>query len=271
MTRPRTVLATQDAAHLRPPHSFPAIASTPRRRSCCRCMFAVALIIGTLAAPNMWSAGIAAPVHALSTAPGGSSDPYAAPIDEASQRFDIPAAWLRAVMQVESNGNPRAVSSTGAMGLMQIMPATWTALRARYRLGADPFDPHDNIIAGAAYLRMLLDRYGRGGFLAAYNAGPRRFEDYLAGRRPLKDETRRYLSKLATMLPDAGISGIASRPSTAVDWHAASLFVVASPAVPPPNLVPADRPPVNTATAHSFALAPHANGLFIAVGTADRQ
>ena len=62
---------------------------------------------------------------------------------------------------------------------MQIMPRTWTELRARYGFGADPFDPHDNILAGAAYIRELYDRYGVPGFLAAYNAGPGRYERHL--------------------------------------------------------------------------------------------
>ena len=75
-------------------------------------------------------------------------------------------------MRVESLGDPLALSPKGAMGLMQIMPDTWSELRSRYGLGADPYDPHDNIIAGAAYLRELHDRYGERGFLAAYNAGP---------------------------------------------------------------------------------------------------
>jgi soluble lytic murein transglycosylase-like protein len=76
------------------------------------------------------------------------------------------------------------------MGLMQIMPETWATLRLRYGLGADPFDPHDNILAGAAYLRELHDRYGSPGFLAAYNAGPARYEDHLATGQPLPAETR---------------------------------------------------------------------------------
>ena len=62
---------------------------------------------------------------------------------------------------------------------MQIMPETWNELRSRFHLGADPFDPHDNIIAGAAYLRELRDRFGERGSLAAYNAGPGRYEDHL--------------------------------------------------------------------------------------------
>jgi len=74
-------------------------------------------------------------------------------------------------MHVESAGKVRARSRKGAMGLMQIMPGTWADLRARYGLGADPYDSHDNILAGTAYIRELYDRYGAPGFLAAYNAG----------------------------------------------------------------------------------------------------
>jgi soluble lytic murein transglycosylase-like protein len=103
--------------------------------------------------------------------------PFAIYIDEAAQRFRIPAAWIRAVMRVESAGDVRAISSAGAMGLMQIMPETWAELRVRHRLGRDPYDPRDNILAGAAYLREMYDRYGSPGFLAAYNAGPGRYEE----------------------------------------------------------------------------------------------
>jgi soluble lytic murein transglycosylase-like protein len=102
------------------------------------------------------------------------SDPYGAFIAEAAQRFGVPEAWIRAVMRVESAGDVRAISSAGAMGLMQVMPATWADLRIRHRLGSNPYDPRDNILAGAAYLREMHDRYGSPGFLAAYNAGPGR-------------------------------------------------------------------------------------------------
>jgi soluble lytic murein transglycosylase-like protein len=105
--------------------------------------------------------------------------PFAAFVTEASKRFGVPEHWIRAVMHVESGANQRAQSQKGAMGLMQIMPKTWTELRARYRLGADPYDPRDNILSGAAYIRELYDRYGAPGFLAAYNAGPRRYERHL--------------------------------------------------------------------------------------------
>ena len=126
--------------------------------------------------------------------------PYAAFATEASKRFSVPEHWIRALMHVESGAKQRARSSKGAMGLMQIMPKTWTELRARYGLGADPFDPRDNTLAGAAYIRELYDRYGAPGFLAAYNAGPGRYERHLATGRPLPDETQAYVATLAPMI-----------------------------------------------------------------------
>lgn len=86
------------------------------------------------------------------------------------------------------------------MGLMQLMPGTWARQRARFSLGQDPFDPRDNILAGTSYLREMYDRYGAQGFLAAYNAGPGRYEDWLAGRRSLPLETRRYVARIAPLL-----------------------------------------------------------------------
>jgi soluble lytic murein transglycosylase-like protein len=93
------------------------------------------------------------------------------------------------MMSAESLGEVRVISPKGALGLMQIMPKTWAHLRVRYGLGVDPYDPHDNILAGAAYLRELYDRYGVPGFLAAYNAGPTRYEDHSTTGRPLPSET----------------------------------------------------------------------------------
>ncbi|WP_456738296.1 lytic transglycosylase domain-containing protein [Bradyrhizobium sp. USDA 4459] len=107
--------------------------------------------------------------------------------------------WIGSVINVESAGDVHAKSPKGAMGLMQIMPATWAELRERYNLGNDPYDPHDNILAGTAYLRELLDRYGSPGMFAAYNAGPARYEEHLAGGS-LPDETRAYVTKLANLL-----------------------------------------------------------------------
>lgn len=126
-------------------------------------------------------------------------DPVSEFVEQASRRFGVPARWIRAVLDVESAGDRRARSPKGAMGLMQIMPATWAELRERYNLGNDPYDPRENILAGTAYLRELLDRYGSPGVFAAYNAGPSRYEEHLAGGS-LPDETRAYVTKLANLL-----------------------------------------------------------------------
>ncbi|WGJ14555.1 lytic transglycosylase domain-containing protein [Methylocapsa sp. D3K7] len=125
---------------------------------------------------------------------------WASLIAEASQRFGLPAHWIRAVMRAESNGDRGAMSAKGAMGLMQVMPETYAALRLRYQLGADPYEPRNNILAGAAYLREMHDRFGPGGFLAAYNAGPGRYDDYLKRGRPLPEETRNYVAVLAPVI-----------------------------------------------------------------------
>ncbi|MGY8632102.1 lytic transglycosylase domain-containing protein [Bradyrhizobium sp. 14AA] len=127
------------------------------------------------------------------------SNPFAGLVDQASNRFSIPVNWIVSVISIESAGDVHARSPKGAMGLMQIMPATWAELRERYNLGNDPYDPHDNILAGTAYLRELLDRYGSPGVFAAYNAGPSRYEEHLAGGS-LPEETRAYVAKLADRL-----------------------------------------------------------------------
>ncbi len=202
---------------------------------------------------------------ATPTAPAVVSDPFAAFIAEASQRFGLPTSWLRAVIHVESAGNPNAVSPKGAMGLMQLMPDTWSVLRVQYHLGSDPFDPHDNILAGTAYLRELFDRFGVSGFLAAYNAGPKRFEDYQAGLRPLRDETKRYLSTLAKMLPELQIGGAPLAVTVAADWRDSGLFIGSPTSQSSSNRTPNNLAPESTTTAHTFALGPQSDGLFVPV------
>ena len=149
----------------------------------------------------------------LQARPAEAMDPTRSHIEAAAARFGLPAELIVEVIRVESNGRVDAVSRAGAMGLMQLMPATWKALRVRLNLGADPFDPHDNVMAGAAYLRQLRDRYGSPGFLAAYNAGPGRYEQSLSGS-PLPSETRRYVERLSG-------AGIATAEPT---WREAGLF-----------------------------------------------
>jgi soluble lytic murein transglycosylase-like protein len=139
---------------------------------------------------------------------------WAEPIAEASKRTGLSTELIAAVMEAESGGDAKAVSSRGAMGLMQLMPATWAEMRARLSLGVDPFEPRDNVLAGATYLRWLLDRYGSPGFLAAYNAGPGRYEASLSGRA-LPPETLAYVDKL---------QGRAATREPSPDWRSAGLF-----------------------------------------------
>lgn len=121
-------------------------------------------------------------------------------IEEAARRFGVPASWIAAVMAVESRGRADALSPKGAIGLMQIMPETYAELRLRYGLGANPWNPRDNVLAGASYLRELYDRYGAPGFLAAYDAGPGRWDDYRLRGRPLAPETIAYLARLGPVV-----------------------------------------------------------------------
>ena len=151
--------------------------------------------------------------------------PYMA---EASARFGIPINWIERIMRAESAGmtvlNGRPITSrAGAMGLMQVMPGTWSALRARLHLGDDPYDPRDNILAGTAYLRLMYDRFGYPGLFAAYNAGPGRYAAYADGRVRLPAETIAYLA----MTSNTGIREPASPVSAPV-----ALFFVRHDAPP---------------------------------------
>lgn len=187
-------------------------------RPMCR---AAAVALATVVAAG--ALGLMSPASAqMVVAPPQSVTSIDSYIAEAAQRFDIPEAWIRAVMGVESAGDTTATSIKGAMGLMQIMPATYADLRSRYGLGPNAYDPRDNIMAGAAYLREMYDRYGAPGFLAAYNAGPGRYEDYLAGRT-LPAETRGYLARLAPHVDGAAVVQPAAPPDP-LAWTRASLF-----------------------------------------------
>lgn len=210
----------------------------------------MATLKGALAAIALW---LAAPAAA------GPVDRWAATITEASVRFGVPEEWIRRVMTVESggraslNGRP-IVSRAGAMGLMQVMPSTWREMRALHGLGTDPHDPRDNILAGAAYLRAMYDRFGYPGLFAAYNAGPARYADHLATGRRLPAETVGYM---------AAVARVRGRGS------AAPLAAVDRPR-PPAESVFALLPAVERATAASAAdgspAAPRANPLFVSLG-----
>jgi soluble lytic murein transglycosylase-like protein len=108
-------------------------------------------------------------------------------IRDASLRFAVPADLLRSVIEQESSYDVDAVSHAGAQGLMQLMPATARGLGVRC-----PFDPRENVLGGARYLRRLRDRLGSWArALAGYHAGPQRVE---SGRIPA--ETRRYVRRV---------------------------------------------------------------------------
>lgn len=152
---------------------------------------------------------------------------HGAAIAEAAARFGVPIDLVVEVIRAESGGQVRAVSSAGAIGLMQVMPATYAELRARHGLGPDPFDPGDNVLAGTAYLREMLDRFGLRGAIAAYHAGPGRYGNHLATGRSLPPETLAHVQRIAPRiavheplaLPPGNL--LPSRP-----WTHAHLFVV---------------------------------------------
>lgn len=154
-------------------------------------------------------------------------------VEQASRRFGLPVPLIEAVIGAESAGNPRAVSAKGAMGLMQLMPSTWAALRADLALGDDPFKPHDNIAAGAAHLRRMLKLFGADGFLAAYNCGAGCYRAVLDGKRALPQETRNYVVRVKVQLGKAATLEREERVQALLDWRAATLFVGVSPARPP--------------------------------------
>lgn len=151
-------------------------------------------------------------------------------VEEASARFGVPVEWIERVMRAESagrttlNGRP-IISRAGAMGLMQLMPGTWADMRARLGLGHNPHAPRDNILAGAAYLRLMYDRFGYPGMFAAYNAGPARYAAHLATGRALPGETRAYLASVAggRGAPAVAVPVVAQRPVHAI------FFAVGSP------------------------------------------
>jgi hypothetical protein len=145
-------------------------------------------------------------------------------VDEAARRFGVPRDWIIAVMRQESGGRTvlqgdvPITSIAGAMGLMQVMPDTYRDMRLDYRLGHDPYDPHDNVMAGAAYIKFLDGKYGYPALFAAYNDGPGNLEANLAGKRDLPAETIAYLTNIRIRLGDAprpGENGLKSTPATA--------------------------------------------------------
>lgn len=170
---------------------------------------------------------------------------------EAAARARLPVEIVLRVMRAESGGDAHAVSPRGAIGCMQIMPATWNDLTRRYRLGRDPFDARMNMNGGALYLAELVAQFGTPGAYSAYNAGPGRYRRYVAGGVPLPAETVAYTARLAGSAPNAAAVPVAPR------WQEAALFIARptpSPAASA-SVADADQLPVRRAPGGLFPLA----------------
>ncbi|HTJ90288.1 MAG TPA: lytic transglycosylase domain-containing protein [Acidocella sp.] len=169
--------------------------------------------------------------------PGPPDDPWGPYIRTASQRFNVPTSWIRNVMRVESGGHEYmgghlTVSAAGAMGLMQLEPETYREMAAQYGLGPDPFNPYDNIMAGTAYIHEMYSIFGSPGFLAAYNAGPGRLQEYVNDHVPLPQETQAYLAMIAPHIAGDYPGGNSADEEMAMNTSPATGVGISSSALP---------------------------------------
>lgn len=158
-------------------------------------------------------------------------------VADASERFGIPAAWLHAIIRVGGGGDARMPSRNGAIGLMRVMPETWTERLFRYAFGTDRLDPRDNMLTGAAHLREMYDRCGSKGGAAAFNMGPTRYDEHLKIGAPLSAETQAYVTVLAPLI-QPGPEGCLE-----VDWRCKCVSWRKAPlSVAPPERSSSDKP-----------------------------
>jgi hypothetical protein len=161
------------------------------------------------------------------------------------------------------------------MGLMQLMPGTYSDMRERYDLGTDSYDPHDNVLAGAAYLRLMYEQYGYPSLFAAYNAGPGRFDGYLLRGQSLPNATLNYVASIVpgveTMMtrgqaatPNAASNGATRAPNEHRTPSIRSLFFALNQQAAAPDLPSNDRKK-STEVARAAATngASQTGGLFI--------
>ena len=145
---------------------------------------------------------------------------FAADIARAAERFALPRAWICAVIEAESGGHQERdgapmVSVTGAMGLMQLMPASFGAMAQRYHLPATPFAARENILAGTAYLRRCYLRFGFPLLFSAYEAGPARVQNFVLHGVPLPRQTRNYLRHILDNLAGTSPMKVSHKPDMA--------------------------------------------------------
>lgn len=257
-------------ARRRGPSSFPASIL----RSVVRSVVTTSVIVLMSGTAEFAGQARAEPAVAAQPQSASAADPYASFVREAAQRFGIPPSWISAVMAMESGGDVLALSPQGAMGLMQIMPDTWAGLRARHGLGTNPYEPRDNILAGAAYLREMHDRYGSPGFLAAYNAGPGRYDEYLATGRELPAETQLYVAMLVPLTGEGQANRMVTVSRRVTSWQDSPLFAAhdqGNPAATSSSFrAPSTRSSASGPAAGVPALAPQGDSLFVRRGTASR-
>jgi hypothetical protein len=180
-------------------------------------------------------------------------------IREVAVRYDIQPILVAAIVEAESEFNPRAVSRRGAQGLMQLMPDTASSLRV-----SDSFDPYENIEGGVRHLRRLMDRY-RGNLplvLAAYNAGEQAVMVY--GGVPPYRETRRYVNRILRrigrpdLVPQPRVTGVHATvipvATTRIDPVATTRIDPGFALLSPPGLAPSPSPVPRSAWAERQAL-----------------
>lgn len=197
---------------------------------------AILLACGIAAAAPVGSS--ATPIRSGATPGAEVRSACASHAAEAALRSRLSETVILRVMHVESRGRANAISPKGAMGCMQIMPATWRYLTGRHGLGNDPWNARFNMIGGALYLAEMARRFGFPGAYAAYNAGPERYARHVSGATSLPAETRAYM---------ASLSGSASAPiarggdarQAATRWQEAGLFLSAArPSAAPTRATP---------------------------------
>lgn len=261
-------MPARPCAGRRDPSSFPARI----RHKTSSSIVSMAAIVLIYAAVSVGGTARAESVTAVWPKTSPDAGPYGIFVREAAQRFGVPASWIGAVMAIESGGDVLALSSQGAMGLMQIMPETWAGLRARHGLGDSPYDSRDNILAGAAYLRELYDRYGSPGFLAAYNAGPGRYDEHLSTGRALPHETQLYVDALAPLIGEVKADDIVAASRRIVPWQEAPLFAVRdknqSAVTGAASTTSTERPSHDRSAENSSRLKARTDSLFIRNGNA---